>query len=93
MRSRYAAYVRKDADYILQSWHPRTRPKVMSLDEDLLTWTGLTVHEHRVTGKNRATVEFSASYRGADGVPATLHEKSRFLREGNAWLYLDGEQR
>ncbi len=89
MRSRYVAYARKDAKYILQTWHPRTRPKNLSFEGDSLTWTGLVVHEHRVTGKNKATVEFTATYRVADGTSATLHEKSRFLREGSAWLYLD----
>ena len=92
MRSRYAAYVLKDVEYIIRTWHPRTRPKAMSLADDALTWTGLTVHEHRATGKNRATVRFSATYRGPDGLSVMLHEKSRFLREGSAWLYLDGEQ-
>jgi SEC-C motif-containing protein len=93
MRSRYSAYAVKNADYILRSWHPRTRPKSMSLVDDGLTWTGLVVHEHRNTGKNKAIVEFTASYRAADGTAATIHEKSRFLKEGNQWLYLDGEQR
>lgn len=90
MRSRYVAYARKDVDYILRTWHPRTRPKGMTLEDDALTWTGLTVHEHRATGKNKATVEFTATYRAEDGTSATLHEKSRFLKEGNVWLYLDG---
>jgi SEC-C motif-containing protein len=92
MRSRYSAYALKDVDYILRTWHPRTRPKSMALADDGLAWTGLTVHEQRVTGKNKATVEFTATYRAADGSSATLHEKSRFLKEGNAWLYLDGAQ-
>ena len=91
MRSRYTAYVRGDADYILRTWHPRERPKSLTLGKDGIVWTSLTVHAHRVTGKNKAVVEFSAHYRGPDGRTAILGEKSRFLREDGAWLYLDGD--
>ena len=31
MRSRYAAYVLKLEDYLLATWHPRTRPPSLSL--------------------------------------------------------------
>ena len=31
MRSRYSAYVLKDVDYLLASWHPGTRPAALSL--------------------------------------------------------------
>lgn len=90
MRSRYTAFALKNVDYILKSWHPRTRPRSMSLTDDPLTFTGLVVHEHRVTGKDKATVEFTATYRNPDGTSATMHEKSRFLREKGTWFYLDG---
>lgn len=35
---------------------------------------------------------FRAHYRsGADGAPGELVERSRFVREGGRWLYVDGD--
>ena len=90
MRSRYSAYARHDAEYIIRSWHPRTRPKNLTLANGV-TWTSLVVTSHRSTGKNKAVVEFTAHYEAPDGSVATLAEKSRFLRENGVWYYLDGE--
>ena len=35
MRSRYSAYARRDADYILRTWHPTTRPRRLEFEPDL----------------------------------------------------------
>ena len=93
MRSRYTAFVRQRAGYLLAIWHPAHRPA--SLDfEPGLTWLGLQVRSHRVTGPDTAEVEFVARSRLA-GRASRLHERSRFVREpvqGVArWLYLDGD--
>ena len=40
MRSRYSAFVRQDADYLLRTWHPSTRPPAIGRWN---TWTGLEV--------------------------------------------------
>ena len=32
MRSRYTAFAVGDTEYLLRSWHPRTRPKTLDLD-------------------------------------------------------------
>jgi len=37
-------------------------------------------------------VEFRASYLTDEGI-AVLHERSRFVREGGRWFYLDGDDR
>ncbi|MFF2022610.1 YchJ family protein [Streptomyces sp. NPDC058171] len=93
MRSRYAAYVVRDAAYLVRTWHPATRPPALELDGGP-RWTGLEIVEvtegsvfHR-TG----TVTFRASYTDA-GRPGTLTERSRFDRVEGAWLYVDGTVR
>ena len=89
MRSRYSAFVLQDADYLLATWHPRTRPP--RVDFDLGTkWLGLQVRDHRATGADRAEVEFVARWR-VGGRAVRLHERSRFEREAGRWFYIDGD--
>jgi SEC-C motif-containing protein len=89
MRSRYSAFVRQRADHLLATWHPAHRPA--SLDfEPGLKWLGLQVRGHRVTGPDTAEVEFVARSR-LGGRASRLHERSRFVREGGRWLYLEGD--
>lgn len=90
MRSRYSAYVLGDERYLLDTWHPRTRPTA-ALDPDaVLRWLGLELHGHERLGEDHATVEFVARSKVA-GRAARLHEISRFMREGGRWYYVDGE--
>ncbi|MET8572480.1 YchJ family protein [Streptomyces sp. NPDC004783] len=87
MRSRYSAFVKGDAGYLLRTWHPRTRPARLDLDPET-RWTGLEIlgttdgSPFHTTG----TVTFRASYRGG-----SLHEHSRFERSDGAWVYVDGD--
>lgn len=90
MRSRYCAYVKGLADYLLQTWHPSTRPATLSLHEPGLRWLGLQVRRHVRLDTDHATVEFVARSKLA-GRAHRLHETSRFVREGGRWTYLDGE--
>ncbi|GHF80261.1 YchJ family protein [Streptomyces thermodiastaticus] len=87
MRSRYSAFARQDAEYLLRTWHPRNRPARLDLDPRM-RWTGLEIlgttggSAFHTTG----TVTFRASYRGG-----VLHERSRFERVDGAWVYVDGD--
>lgn len=92
MRSRYSAYVRGDAGYLLATWHASTRPPAFGFgDADATRWLGLEVRRHEQHGADRATVEFIARYK-VGGTPAVrLHEISRFTRENGRWFYVDGE--
>ncbi|MFI0514794.1 YchJ family protein [Streptomyces sp. WSLK1-5] len=87
MRSRYSAFVRLERDYLLRTWHPRTRPGALDLDAGM-RWTGLEVLG--TTGgsafHDSGTVTFRASFKGG-----SLHERSRFERVDGAWVYVDGE--
>lgn len=91
MRSRYSAYTRNNAAYLLATWHPTTRPKNLGLDEQSATqWLGLNVMRHEQQDDNHAIVEFIARYK-INGRAHKLHETSRFVRENEQWLYLDGD--
>ncbi len=88
MRSRYTAFVRGDAAHLLRTWHPRTRPAVLDLD-DGPTWRRLEVIEAGEDG-DTGVVEFRANW--SDGAEhGVLHERSRFARRGGRWLYVAPE--
>lgn len=89
MRSRYSAFVTENAAYLLDTWHPSTRPESIEFDDDL-RWYRLDILSSAGGGPLDAggTVEFRASYRSPDGA-GEQHENSRFVRENRRWMYLD----
>jgi SEC-C motif-containing protein len=89
MRSRYSAFVLENAHYLLATWHPSTRPRELAFEPGL-KWLGLEVRDARQQDADQAEVEFVARSRLA-GRGQRLHERSRFLREGGRWYYLDGD--
>lgn len=89
MRSRYTAFVREEAAYLLASWHADQRPAQLDFEPGC-KWLGLEVRDFQVTGQDGAQVEFVARYRVA-GRAVRLHERSRFVREDGRWYYVDGE--
>ena len=89
MRSRYSAFARGLPAYLLQTWHPSTRPRSLVLDP-AQEWLGLTVLEARGSFLDtEGVVEFRATWRQG-GVTEVLQERSRFVREEGRWLYLSG---
>lgn len=89
MRSRYSAYVRGDADYLLRSWHASTRPQTLVFEAPHPTWLGLKVVSHRSTGADTAEVVFQARYRVGGGSAVRMREHSRFVHEHGHWYYVD----
>ena len=89
MRSRYSAFVRGDAGYLLATWHPSTRPAAIEADPPGLKWLGLDVRRHEVQDADHATVEFVARSK-LGGRAHRLHETSHFVREDGRWFYVDG---
>ncbi|MDQ1580588.1 MAG: motif domain protein [Microbacteriaceae bacterium] len=89
MRSRYSAFVVGDADYLLATWHPSTRPASLELDPGQ-RWFRLDILGRSEGGMldTDGTVEFSARYR-LDGIAGEQREVSRFVREDRRWFYLD----
>jgi len=89
MRARYAAYALGDERFLLESWHPSTRPVRLDLDATV-RWTGLTVVATVAGGPTDDTgeVSFVAAYQQR-GVPGVLAERSRFERRPDGWVYVD----
>jgi len=86
MRSRYTAFVLADADYLLRTWHPSTRPDARELTRGFdHEWTGLEITGWDAGGllDDEGTVSFRASYLGGQQT-----ESSRFVRNGRAWVYV-----
>lgn len=90
MRSRYSAYVLDLRSYLLDTWHPSTRPTALEPPEPGLRWLGLEVREVRQQDTDHATVLFVARSK-LGGRAHRLQEKSRFVREAGRWTYVDGD--
>ena len=91
MRSRFSAFALGLNAYLFASWHPSTRPPQLDLDRDTV-WRRLQIVDTVAggPGDSEGVVEFRASFRDAAGA-GLLHERSRFTREGDRWLYVDGD--
>lgn len=96
MRSRYTAYVRGELDYIERTHAPEAAGDFNRAQaEDMaghVRWVGLEVGDTTAGGADddTGTVEFIARFR-KDGVEHVHHERAHFRREGDRWLYVDGE--
>lgn len=102
VRARYTAYALGKVRFIMDTTHP-SAPHVR---EDRVAWRaelqdyckrasfqGLEIHEHEVDeARGEAFVTFTVALR-VDGEDAGFTERSRFLRDGNRWRYVDGELR
>ncbi len=88
MRSRFSAYAKGDASYLLVTWAAATRPIRLDLDRKT-RWTGLEILE--TTGGSpvhtEGTVRFRAHYTER-GRPGVLEEHSTFAREDGRWVYV-----
>ena len=87
MRSRYTAFALGDAEYLLRTWHPRTRPERLELDDR--DWVGLEITD-RVDGAEQdmmGIVGFTAHW-VAGRQPGSQTERSAFVRRGGRWVYL-----
>lgn len=91
MRSRYTAYVLGNEAYLLESWHPATRPATLALEGEAIEWEGLDVLR-AVRGAEAdlwGEVEFIARFRQG-GILQGMRELSRFERVQGRWYYRDG---
>jgi SEC-C motif domain protein len=88
MRSRYSAFAVRDSDYLLRTWHSRTRPARLEFDAEL-RWSRLEILATTGGGmlEPNGTVEFRAHYL-VRGKPGAQQEVSRYVREDGRWVYL-----
>lgn len=91
MRSRYTAFALRDERHLLASWHPSTRPSELAFEDDL-RWRRLVIVDRAEGGPfdRVGVVEFDAQWTQGEA-RGSLRERSRFLREGREWFYVDGD--
>jgi len=90
MRSRYAAYVIQNADYLIATTHISQR-KHYSVSE-ILEWAkSNTWIKLEVISAKENRVEFKAYYLDENEKAQVHHEKSTFKLENEKWFYVDGE--
>ncbi len=94
MRSRYTAFVIKDADYLVKTWHPSCHAADFQQDIEAgfanTHWLGLTVFESAPgRDENEGYVSFVARFT-EQHKPGAIIERSRFLKESGQWYYIDG---
>ena len=63
MRSRYSAYALGLRDYVLDTWHPSTRPAVMERFDSGVKWLGLAVTRAWTASDDEGFVQFVARNR------------------------------
>lgn len=95
MRSRYCAFVRRDAAYLARTSHPMLRAKLNARDLQAsfaLPWSGLEIVATTGGGPDdqEGTVHFRARFRTPRG-EQVHEERSRFIRLGGEWVYRDGK--
>ncbi len=92
MRSRYSGFALGLDEYLWRTWHPRTRPEHVTLDDT--SWTRLEILDviDGIEHDQHGIVEFVAHYRHGRQ-RGSMRERSRFERRGGRWMYVDGEQR
>jgi len=88
MRSRYSAYVKGEAEYLLYSTAQENRfaddLELIKEFANSVEWLKLDIIQSSFN-----TVEFKAYYRDKEGIKV-LHEKSNFVEEDGIWKYRDG---
>ena len=96
MRSRYAAYVLGELDYVMGSHDPDT---IDGVDRDgaadwskQAEWETLIIHETDKGGPDddEGVVEFTARY-DMDGREINHRERAVFKKINGSWMYHDGE--
>lgn len=96
MRSRYCAFARGLTDYLMATLHPDKHGPAerAALEQSFrdTRWEGLRIiaTSAGAAGDTAGTVEFIAHFRSREH-SGQLHERSRFVRQNDQWLYVDGD--
>lgn len=95
MRSRYSAFYKKDARYLMDTLYHSKRSEqesaVLQKAVSATQWLKLNIlsTEGGLESDQEGVVEFSAYYK-TDKV-SVLREISRFIKEEDTWFYVDGQ--
>lgn len=81
----------KDVNYLLRSWHSSRRPAAI-VSSEIPEWCALYVVRTEAGRESdyHGVVEFKAEAISQKKI-FNLHEVSRFVKEHNQWLYVDGD--
>lgn len=90
MRSRYAAFVVADADYLYETTHQSKRSG-NSKSAYLKSARDTKWFKLEIISAGYDTVEFKAYYLDRKFRTDVLHEKSNFILENGKWFYVDGK--
>lgn len=97
MRARYSAYAVSDVDFLHDSLHPDGRSdfdfEATQKWAESSEWLSLKVLDTKSGGENDKVgiVDFSASYKTADGVQHDHRERSHFKKVDDQWYFCDGQ--
>lgn len=104
MRSRYTAYSKSNVDYLIATLHPKSRKQddrasiLQSMQNTRWLELKILKPQKGLERDKRGVVEFVAQYQPVQsnglpimGVIKQLHERSRFIKEGGQWFYVDGD--
>jgi len=95
MRSRYAAYVENDIEYLEKTLLPRKRGAFSALEvvgwNADVDWKSLEILalEKGEAGDDEGVVEFRAAF-DKDGEASEIHERSLFKKKAGVWYYVEG---
>ena len=96
MRSRFAAFVQGDLDYIERTHAKEVRDdfnrSAAESTAKSVEWVSLEIRDTFDGGADddTGTVEFAARFK-KDGALQVHHERSNFRREEGRWVYVDGK--
>lgn len=91
MRSRYSAYALGLNGYVEATWDGATRPAVLfEPGEERPKWLSLEVLDAPAPEGDDGLVRYRARGRTSRGA-FRMTERSRFVRRGGRWFYVDGE--
>jgi SEC-C motif-containing protein len=97
MRSRYAAYVCGNVDYIISTHHPDKQHEIDRANTELWAkqsqWLGFEITKTEQGGPEdtQGVVEFVARYK-LKGATFTHREHSEFEKINGKWYFVDGEE-
>ncbi len=91
MRSRYTAYVLRNAVYLQETWDTTRRPEKIDFSRENIDWLRLEITEIKkgAIKDSKGVVAFKAFY-VQDNQEHVMNEISRFTKINGRWFYLDG---
>lgn len=97
MRARYTAFATGNVKFIVDSHDPDTAGDIDHEGTERWSkeseWVGLEIHATEAGGETDhfGQVEFTANYK-FQGTPIAHRERATFRKQGDTWLFVDGEQ-